>query len=272
VTDYERVNAAADAVRVRVPRQPLVGVVLGSGLRTFADAPSRATSIPYDAIPYWPLPTVEGHEGRLVAGSVNDRFVIVLSGRSHGYEGCDPDSVTFGIRVLGLLGVRTVVLTNAAGGINPRFAPGSLVVIDDHVNLSGSNPLVGPNEDRFGPRFPDMSEVYSRRLRELAAEAAASLDLGVDHGVYAYVSGPSYETPAEIRFLRTAGADLVGMSTVPEAIVARHMGLQVLAISCVSNAAAGLHASPLDHRDVLAVTEGAAGRCAALIAAVIARL
>jgi purine-nucleoside phosphorylase len=200
------------------------------------------------------------------------RLVAALSGRSHTYEGHDLRAVTFAARVLGLLGVKRLILTNAAGGINTSFVAGALMVIDDHINLIGSNPLAGPNDDRLGPRFPDMSEVYSAGLRRIADEAGREIDLQLQHGVYVALLGPSYETPAEIRYLRTIGADAVGMSTVPEAIVARHMGLEVLGISCISNMAAGVLPQPLDHAEVLETTRRVRGSFIALLEAIIARL
>jgi purine-nucleoside phosphorylase len=272
VTHYQQVRAAADAVRVRGEGPPRVAVILGSGLGAFADALADQTSIPYDQIPHWPGVGVAGHEGRLVLGRVNGRRVAVLAGRTHAYEGHDPLAVTFGVRVLGLLGVTVLILTNAAGGIRTGLAPGTLMIVDDHLNLTGANPLVGPNDERFGPRFPDMTEVYSRRLRDIADEAARAAGTPLLHGIYAGVLGPSYETPAEIRYLASAGADVVGMSTVLEAIAARHMGLEVLGISCVSNAAAGLTPQPLAHDDVLETARRAGSHVAALLEAIVGRL
>jgi purine-nucleoside phosphorylase len=203
---------------------------------------------------------------------VRDRPVVVLAGRAHVYEGHDLRTVTFPVRVLGVLGVRTLLLTNAAGGVNTSFAQGALMVVDDHLNLMGSNPLIGPNDDRFGPRFPDMTEVYSRRLRGLADASAAEAGLTVAHGVYAALHGPSYETPAEIRYLRTIGADAVGMSTVPEAIAARHMGLEVLGISCITNMAAGVLPQPLDHNEVMETARRVRGSFISLLEGIIERL
>jgi len=215
---------------------------------------------------------VIGHEGRLVVGSLGARRVAALSGRAHFYEGHDLRTVTFATRVIGRLGVKVLILTNAAGGINISLKPGMLMVIDDHINLLGSNPLVGPNEDRFGLRFPDMSEVYSKRLRGIADEVARSQGLAIGHGVYVAVHGPSYETPAEIRFLRAIGADAVGMSTVPEAIAARHMGIDVLGISCITNAAAGVLPQPLNHEEVMEVAKQVRGAFAALLEGIIGRI
>ena len=249
---YEQVKEAADAVRNRISEIPSVGIVLGSGLGGFVESLDDAVSIAYDLLPHWPRSWVPGHEGRMVVGKIRGRAVVALSGRCHVYEGHSLKAVTFAVRVLGLLGIRVLILTNAAGAIHLALAPGTLMVIDDHVNLMGSNPLLGPNEDRFGPRFPDMSQVYSRRLRRIADLAAREAQIPIGHGIYAAVPGPSYETPAEIRYLRAIGVDAVGMSTVPEAIVARHMGLDVLGLSCISNMAAGVSTQPLDHADVVA--------------------
>jgi purine-nucleoside phosphorylase len=250
----EPVREAAAFLRTRLTVVPEVAVVLGSGLGGFTDSLGQAVRIQYEDIPHWPASRVVGHAGVLVAGSAGRQPVLALSGRVHFYEGHDLSTVTFAVRVLGALGVRVLVLTNAAGGINPGFDVGALMLIDDHINLMGANPLVGPNEERFGPRFPDMSEVYSRRLRVVASDVAAGLGLTLEHGVYIAVTGPSYETPAEIRAFRTMGADAVGMSTAPEAIVARHMGMEVLGISCISNMAAGLLPQPLTEEEVIETT------------------
>jgi purine-nucleoside phosphorylase len=268
---YDRVKEAADFVRTRVPQVPAIAVVLGSGLGDFASTLRDAVSLNYGEIPHWPASKVIGHEGRLVAGkTASGHAIIALSGRAHFYEGHDMRTVTFAVRVLGLLGVKVLILTNAAGGINTSFAQGALMVIDDHINLMCTNPLVGPNEDRFGARFPDMSAVYSPRLRALAHAAEAAAKITLEHGVYVALHGPSYETPAEIRFLRTIGADAVGMSTVPEAIVARHMGLEVLGISCITNMAAGVLPAPLNHDEVMETARRVRSQFVALLEAVIA--
>jgi purine-nucleoside phosphorylase len=269
---YSQVRLAADVVRGRVNGAPEVGVVLGSGLGGLADALQDPVSLPYEQLPHWPASTVAGHEGRLVVGTLLGRSVAALSGRCHAYEGHTLQTVTFAVRVMGLLGVTVLVLTNAAGAINTAFTPGTFMAIDDHINLMGANPLEGPNDDRFGPRFPDMSQVYSARLRAVADRAAEAAGLTLVHGVYAALRGPSYETPAEIRYLRTIGADAVGMSTVPEAIVARHMGIEVLGLSCISNMAAGVLPQPLDHAEVVATTSRAGGQLAALLSEVIGLL
>jgi purine-nucleoside phosphorylase len=269
---YGQVREAADALRSRIGGVPDVGVVLGSGLGEFTSVLGEAVTIPYGEIPHWPASAVVGHAGTLVTGMLGQRRVAALSGRAHFYEGHSLRTSTFGIRVLGMLGVRTLLLTNAAGGINLRFKPGTLMVIDDHLNLMGSNPLVGPNDDRFGVRFPDMTEVYSARLRGLADAASADRGVPVAHGVYVALLGPSYETPAEIRYLRTIGADAVGMSTVPEAIVGRHMGMEVLGLSCITNPAAGVLPQPLVHDEVMEVARRVRAQFSALLEAIIERL
>jgi purine-nucleoside phosphorylase len=272
ISHYDQVAAAADFIRGRSNALPAVAVILGSGLGDFASRLGSGASFSYQQIPHWPASTVVGHEGRMVIGDVHGRQIAALSGRAHFYEGHDLRTVTFATRVLGALGVKALILTNAAGGVNTGFSPGSLMVIDDHINLMGSNPLIGPNDDRFGPRFPDMTEVYSRRLRRVADEAAQTIGLTLEHGIYVALHGPSYETPAEIRYLRMIGADAVGMSTVPEAIVARHMGLEVLGISCITNFAAGVLPQPLHHEEVLATAQRVRGQFAALLEVIIAKV
>jgi len=269
---FERVSAAADAVRARRAETPDVAIVLGSGLGDFADTLEDAVHVPYGDLPHWPVSTVAGHAGKLVVGRVGGRSVAALSGRVHGYEGHDQATVVFATRVMARLGVRHLILTNAAGGINTGFGQGALMVIDDHINLTGSNPLIGPNDERFGPRFPDMSEVYSLRLRAIAAASATAVGVPVAHGVYVAVHGPSYETPAEIRAFRSMGADAVGMSTVPEAIAARHAGLEVLGISCITNMAAGVLPQPLVHDEVMQTARRVRGSFIALLEAIIERL
>ncbi len=269
---YDRVREAADVVRSRLSGVPEIGVVLGSGLGDFAKTLRDGVSIPYDEIPNMPASKVIGHEGVLVAGKVTSgREIIALSGRAHFYEGHPMQTVTFAVRMLGLLGVKVLILTNAAGGINTTFAQGALMLIDDHINLMCTNPLVGPNEDRFGVRFPDMTEVYSKRLRALARSVESRAGIKLEHGVYVALHGPSYETPAEIRFLRVIGADAVGMSTVPEAIVARHMGMEVLGISCITNMAAGVLPQPLNHDEVMETARRVRSEFVALLEAVIAK-
>ncbi len=263
---------AAAFLRARLGNVPEVAVVLGSGLGDFAEGLTDAVALPYDAIPHWPVSMVVGHAGRLVAGTANGRRVLALAGRAHYYEGHPMSVVTFATRVLGRLGVKQLIITNAAGGINQRFLSGALMVIDDHINALGTNPLIGPNDERLGVRFPDMSEVYSPRLRAIADQTAASIGLPLEHGVYVAVCGPSYETPAEIRAFRTLGADAVGMSTVPEAIVARHMGMEVLGLSCITNMAAGSLPQPLVHDEVMETAKRVRGGFIALLEGIIARL
>jgi purine-nucleoside phosphorylase len=256
----------------RMGGTPLVGAVLGSGLGGFADELEDRLEIAYADIPGWPRSTAIGHAGKLVFGKVNGVDVAVLSGRAHLYEGYSPSRVAFGVRVLHLLGVRALVLTNAAGGIRGDLGQGGLVLVSDHINLQGMNPLCGVNEDDFGPRFPDMSEAYSARFREIARAAASELGIPLPEGVYAALLGPSYETPAEIRFLRIIGADLVGMSTVPEVIVANHMGMHVLAISCVTNMAAGILPEKISHEEVLETGRRVQATFVRLLRVVIPRL
>jgi len=272
VTTFEQVEDAAAAVRARCGALPQTAIVLGSGLGDFADTLLDAIATPYGELPHWPASQVVGHAGRLVIGNAGRHRIAALAGRVHFYEGHDLATVVFAIRVMGRLGVRQVILTNAAGGVNTGFAQGALMVIDDHINLLGSNPLVGPNDERFGARFPDMSEVYSARLRGIADAAAHECGIAIAHGVYVALHGPSYETPAEIRYLRTIGADAVGMSTVPEAIAARHMGLEVLGISCITNMAAGVLPQPINHEDVLETTRRVRGDFIALLEGVVAKL
>ena len=228
-----------------------IAVVLGSGLGAFAEALTERTEILYAQIPGWPCSTAVGHAGKLIFGKLGALKVAVMAGRAHLYEGYSQEQVTFGVRMMGRMGVRSIVFTNAAGGINLSLQRGGLVLISDHINLQGSNPLVGPNDDALGPRFPDMSEAYSRPFREKAKRVAADLGIPISEGVYAAMLGPSYETPAEIRYLRTIGTDVVGMSTVAEAIVANHMGMKVLGISCVTNMAAGVLPQKINHQEVL---------------------
>ena len=270
---FERVEAAAARVRELCgPELPEVALVLGSGLGDFADTLQDPVVMPYGELPYWPAPKVVGHAGRLVVGRAGGRRVAVLSGRVHFYEGHDMATVVFATRVMGRLGVKQLVLTNAAGGINTGFAQGALMIIDDHINMMGSNPLIGPNDERMGVRFPDMSEVYSRRLRQVAGDVAKARGIAVIHGVYVAVHGPSYETPAEIRFFRTIGADAVGMSTVPEAIAARHIGMEVLGISCITNMAAGILPQPLVHDEVMETARRVRGSFMSLLEGIIERL
>lgn len=269
---YERAEKAARMIRGRTQTESPVAIVLGSGLGGFADELSTATAIPYAEIPGFARATVEGHAGRLVVGKIGDSTVAAMQGRFHFYEGYSLEDVTFPIRVLKLLGVRTLILTNASGALNVEFLPGSLMVITDHINLLGANPLMGPNDERFGPRFPDLSNTYAHELQEIVLMEARAMGMKMGRGVYASLSGPSYETPAEIHMVRTLGADAVGMSTVPEAIVARHMGMQVVGISCITNLAAGVSNEPVDHSQVMATGESVREQFTELLRRVIPKL
>jgi purine-nucleoside phosphorylase len=268
--EYERAEAAAQFVFSRTGLRPKIALVLGSGLGPFADEFANATKIPYAEIPHFPQSTAIGHAGQLVVGDVDGVAVAGMQGRVHLYEGYSVKEVSFPIRVFARMGVKAVILTNAAGGI--KFTQGRLVVISDHINLQGVNPLTGLNDERFGPRFPDMSTAYDKRFREMAVGQGNRLGIGIDEGVYAALAGPSYETPAEIRYLRATGADLVGMSTVPEVIAARHTDMRVLGISCVTNAAAGILDQPLNHREVLETAARVKGDFVALLKAVLPRI
>jgi purine-nucleoside phosphorylase len=271
-TLYERAQEAARLIRTRTDAEVAVAIVLGSGLGAFAQDLTDATEIPYGEIPGFARSTVEGHAGRLVIGKAGDVTVAAMQGRFHFYEGYSLQEVTFPIRVLKLLGVNTLMLTNAAGALNTELTPGSLMVISDHLNLLGDNPLRGQNDDRFGPRFPDLSSVYSRELQDLVISEANAMGIEVRRGVYAALSGPSYETPAEIHMMRTLGADVVGMSTVPEAIVARHMDMRVVGISCITNLAAGVSDEPIDHSQVMAIGERVREEFTTLLRRVVGRL
>jgi purine-nucleoside phosphorylase len=248
---YSRAEEAARTIRGRTAAEPQIALVLGSGLGGFADEFEDSVALPYREIPGFVSSTAQGHVGSLVIGKVEGVPVVAMQGRVHYYEGYSLEEVTFPIRTFKLLGIKTLILTNAAGGIDVQLSQGALMVISDHLNLMGVNVLRGPNDERFGPRFPDMSEVYSRDLQELATEEARALGITVRRGIYAALQGPSYETPAEIHMLRAFGADAVGMSTVPEAIVARQMGMKVLGISCITNMAAGISESPINHEEVM---------------------
>src|SRR5579871_1064409 len=265
-------DSAAQLILNRTKLRPKIGLVLGSGLGAFADSLTDATRVPYSEIPSFPQSTAIGHAGRLVIGNAGGVSVVAMQGRVHQYEGYSAQQVAFPIRVFGRMGIKSVILTNAAGGINLGFSQGALVLIRDHINLQGTNPLVGPNDDRFGVRFPDMTHAYSRAHRQIAREEAADLGIMLHEGVYAALLGPSYETPAEIEHLRRIGADLVGMSTAAEVIVARHMGLEVLAISCVTNMAAGILDQPLSHAEVMETGERVKSTFEALLRAVLPRI
>ena len=267
-----RALESASAVRAAVSEVPTIAVVLGSGLGGLADGLSDRVVIPYSRLPHFPAPTVAGHEGNLVVGKLDGAGLIMLQGRFHYYEGHPLHAVTFPVRVLQFLGVKTVILTAATGGVKPELRPGNLVCLSDHLNLIGANPLRGLHDDRLGTRFPDMTEVYSKKLRTLARDEGKRLGINVISGVYACLPGPSYETPAEIRMLATLGADVVGMSTVPEAIVARHAGMDVLAFALVTNHAAGVIGIPISHREVLDAGKKATPMLAKLIRRIVLRL
>jgi purine-nucleoside phosphorylase len=268
-SEFMRVEAAAKFIQKKTKLRPKIALVLGSGLGGFADEFANAVRIPYTKIPHFPRSTAIGHAGQLVLGKVEGVEVVGMQGRVHLYEGYSAKDVAFPIRVFARMGVKAVILTNAAGGIKKDFTQGRLVVISDHINLQPANPLIGPNDEHFGPRFPDMSRAYDRKFRELTLAEGRRLGINLGEGIYAALAGPSYETPAEIHYLRSIGADLVGMSTVPEVIAARHSGIRVLGISCVTNAAAGVLDQPLDHKEVLETAERIKGQFIGLLRAVI---
>jgi len=247
----EMIREAVAAIHKHCSVRPSIGLILGSGLGVMADEVEAPVSIPYGEIPHFPLSTVEGHAGELVIGTLSGKPVVMMKGRFHLYEGYSPSLIAFPIRVLAALGIQQLIVTNAAGGVNEAFSPGDLMLITDHINLSGSNPLIGKNDDRLGPRFPDMSNAYSLQLRQIAQHSALKQHIQLREGVYAWMSGPNYETPAEIHMVRKLGADAVGMSTVPEVLAAVHSGLSVLGISCITNMAAGILDQPLNHQEVI---------------------
>jgi len=267
--EFSRAEAAAQFLLSPIQLHPKIGLILGSGLASLADELTEAVATPYSVIPNFPRSTAIGHPGQMVIGYSDKVAVAAMQGRVHLYEGYSAAQVAFPVRVLQRMGVRALIITNAAGGINTDYGPGALVVIRDHINLQGQNPLVGPNDERFGTRFPYMTQGYSKSLRAIAHSAAKKLGSNLAEGTYAGMLGPNYETPAEIRYLRSIGADLVGMSTVPEVIVAAHMGIGVLAISCVTNMAAGILNTPLTQEEVFKTTERVRGEFAALLRAII---
>jgi purine-nucleoside phosphorylase len=273
---FTAADSAAQLILSRTPLRPKIGLVLGSGLGAFADSLADAARVPYAEIPSFPQSTAIGHAGRMVVGNVvgnaGSVAVAAMQGRVHLYEGYTAQEITFPIRVFARMGIRAVILTNAAGGMNLSYSQGALVLIRDHINLQGTNPLVGHNDDRFGPRFPDMTRAYDPQYRAIAKEEAGKLNVILQEGIYAALSGPSYETPAEIDYLRRVGADLVGMSTVAEVIAARHMGLKVLAISCVTNMAAGILDQPLSHAEVMETGERVKSTFEALLRAILPRV
>jgi purine-nucleoside phosphorylase len=250
VTLKEKLNQTAAFLETKTKSKPAIGIVLGSGLGVFVDKIENKTIVQYNDIPHFKKTTVEGHQGQMIFGEVNGTPIVALQGRFHPYEGLEMEDVTYPVRLLGQLGVKKLILTNAAGGVNLNFKPGDLVIIDDHINLMGRNPLVGPNDNAIGPRFPDMGEAYNREMNSILENVSEKLGKKLARGVYAGVLGPTYETPAEIRMIRTLGGDMVGMSTVPETIVAHHMGLKVCGISCITNMGAGILKQKLKHEDI----------------------
>ena len=251
---YETAKQSAEYIQSKLKVTPEIGLILGSGLGVLADEIEDAVAIPYSEIPNFPVSTVHGHAGQLVIGQLSGKTVIAMQGRFHHYEGYTMDKVTFPVRVMKLLGVEKLIVTNAAGGVNKGFTPGDLMLITDHINMMG-NPLIGANDERFGPRFPDMSTAYDKEFQQMARKVAADLNIAIQEGVYLGLTGPTYETPAEIRMIRTLGGDAVGMSTVPEVIVANHSSMRVLGISCITNMAAGILDQPLNHEEVIETTE-----------------
>ncbi len=270
---YEKATEAARFITAKInDKKPQIAVVLGSGLGGVADAVENPIAVHYSDIPHFPVSTVEGHAGHLVSGSLGGVDVLLMKGRFHFYEGYDMKQVTLPVRVFSLLGIQTLILTNAAGGTAPHLGPGTLMLITDHINLMGDNPLRGRNEDQFGARFPDMTDIYTPALQKLAKEAAQELNLELAEGVYLGLRGPSYETPAEVRMLRNLGGDALGMSTVPEAIVARHCGMQILAFSCITNYAAGMSGQEIAHSEVMEIGNRAGKQLAELILRIIPRI
>lgn len=269
---WEAINAAADEIRKRTDIVPSVGLVLGSGLGAYAETLENAVKIPYAELEGFPVSTVEGHAGQFVVGTKKGVNVIAMQGRVHGYEGFTPQQVVFPLRTMWKLGIQTVVLTNATGGVNPKYEPGDLMLIADHINFTGKNPLTGPNDERFGPRFPAMSSLYTPELRDLVKKVARYQGIKLHEGVYFGMNGPNFETAAEIRMVRGMGGDVVGMSTVHEAIVAKHLGIRLIGLSCVTNKAEGLPGAILDHEDVQLVASKSSARFARLIDGILEEL
>jgi purine-nucleoside phosphorylase len=267
---YQQLDTAAYVVRAAAPSEPRIAIVLGSGLGALADEVVDPVTIPYAQVPHFPVSTAPGHAGRLILGTFQGQSVVMMAGRVHLYEGYTAAQVVFPIRLLRMLGVETLIVTNAAGGVNERFSSGALMLIADHINLTGHNPLVGPNDERYGSRFPDMTEAYAPELRALARRAAADTGVDLDEGVYLGLLGPTYETPAEVRMVRILGGDAVGMSTVLEVIAANHMGMRVLGVSCITNMAAGMLPQKLDHVEVMETAARVSGEFASLLRAVVA--
>lgn len=268
----DMIREAAQYIKSKSPVSPEIGLILGSGLGVLAEHIEEAVSIAYQDIPHFPQSTVEGHAGELLVGSLQGVPVVLMKGRFHMYEGYGPELTAFPVRVMKELGVSKLLVTNAAGGVNTAYEPGDLMLISDHINMTGKNPLIGPNDSELGPRFPDMSQAYSRKLRETAKRVAIEQGVQLQEGVYAGLLGPTYETPAEIVMLRTLGADAVGMSTVSEVIVARHAGIEVLGISCISNMASGILDQPLSHVEVMETTERVREKFLSLVLSIIPEL
>jgi purine-nucleoside phosphorylase len=269
---YSAIREAVDAILSQSRLQPALGLILGSGLGAFADSFQERVIIPFNKLPHFPSSTVSGHPGNLIIGTTEGVPAVALQGRIHLYEGYSITDIAFPARVLGSLGIRFLIATNAAGGINPQFRPGDLMLIADHINMMGANPLVGPNLDALGPRFPDMSEAYDAEMRAIALGVAGRLNIELRQGIYLGLRGPSYETPAEIRMYRMLGADAVGMSTIPEVIVAKHMGIRVLGLSCITNMAAGVLSQKLTHKEVLEAAEASEETFQSLLRGIISRL
>ncbi|URN94180.1 MAG: purine-nucleoside phosphorylase [Candidatus Pristimantibacillus lignocellulolyticus] len=272
ITASQQIKEAAQYIAEQINVMPEIGLILGSGLGVLGDHIDSATVISYEDIPHFPVSTVEGHAGELMIGTIAGKTVVLMRGRFHMYEGYSPEVTAFPVRVMKALGVKSLIVTNAAGGINLEFASGNLMLISDHLNLTGKNPLIGANDADLGARFPDMSEAYSKRLREIAKNVASEKGIGLVEGVYAGLLGPSYETPAEIRMLRIIGADAVGMSTVAEVIAARHSGIEVVGISCISNMAAGILDQPLSHVEVMETTDRVKSQFLELVTSLIAKI
>ena len=266
---FDRINESANFIKSKSDIQPKIGLILGSGLGVLGDEIEKATKIKYNDIPNFPISTVEGHAGCLVLGELEGKSVVAMQGRFHYYEGYSQQEITFPVRVMKALGVETIIVTNAAGGANKDFKPGDLMIIKDHINLSGSNPLIGKNEDKLGPRFPDMSTAYTPKYIDVVRQCAKELNIDVQEGVYAFFSGPTYETPAEVRMAQILGADAVGMSTAPEVIVASHSKMEVIGISCITNMAAGILDQPLDHEEVIETTQKVKAEFLSLVKSVV---
>ena len=266
---YDKIQESANFIESKSEVKPSIGLILGSGLGVLADEIQNPVKIKYNEIPNFPVSTVEGHEGCLVLGELECKMVVAMQGRFHYYEGYTQQEITFPVRVMKALGVNTIVVTNAAGGANTNFKPGDLMLIKDHINLSGNNPLIGKNDQRLGPRFPDMSSAYTPKYIDVVKECANKLNIELQEGVYAFFSGPTYETPAEVKMARILGADAVGMSTAPEVIVASHSGIEVIGISCITNMAAGILDQPLDHEEVIETTQKVKAEFLSLVKSVV---